>query len=168
MELINTFSLARHAGEYNTWPLASRLLFEGRDTGTAIKGYAVEAQYRWSEGYLLVTSWDCPFEESNNFTLLGSNFRPLATHELGAMYASFLLIKHWPISAHELRLHYDEDIFYTLRIAEKAGLFRKRLSLELALFESPERDPQALASIQENEKRLQEIRAVLSKDQQRG
>jgi hypothetical protein len=166
MELINTFSLARHTGEYSTWPLASRLLFEGRDTGTAIKGYAIEAQYRWREGYLLITSWECPFEESNNFTLLDKHFRPVATCELGAMYASFLLIKHWPVSAHELRLHYDDNIFYTLRIAEKAGLFRKRLSLELALFESPELDSQALLSIQEHEKALRDIKALLSKPDQ--
>jgi hypothetical protein len=168
MELINTFSLARHTGEYSTWPLASRLLLQGRDTGTAIKGYALEAQYRWSEGYLLISSWECPFEESNSFTLLDKHFRAMAICELGAMYASFLLVKHWPVSASELRLHYDDKVFYTLRIVEKMGLFKKRLSLELETFESPENDPHALASIQENEKRLQEIGSVLSKDQQLG
>jgi hypothetical protein len=162
MDLINNFSLARHPGEYNTWPLASRLLFQARDTGTAIKGYAVEAQYRWREGYLLITSWECPFEESNNFTLLDNNFRPVASNSLCVPYASFLLQKHWPVSANELRLHYDEKLFYTLRIAEKDGLFRKRMSLELALFEFPERDPQALASIRASEKCMEEIRAVLS------
>ena len=72
MELQQRFSLAKHVGPYEHWPARTALLCDGVPTGTQIEGYVIEAQYRCEAGHLLITSFDCPFEESNSFTLLTS------------------------------------------------------------------------------------------------
>jgi hypothetical protein len=158
MERIDAFSLAKHEGPYEKWPRRTRLYFNGNDTGVDIPGYIVEGQYRCSEGYLLITSHDCPFEESNDFLLLGSDFRVLAQNRLGVPYASFLIHAHWPISSQSLRLHYYERLFFTLSIEKSTGFFRSLPRLALKPFDEPESDATASSSIACLQRNLQEIR----------
>jgi len=157
METIKAFSLAKHEGLYETWPRRTRLYFNGGDTGSEIPGYIVEGQYRCSDGYLLITSHDCPFEESNDFLLLGDDFQILARTQLAVPYGSFLLNAHWPVSSHSLRLHYYERLFFTLSVENRSGLFRSRPRLVLKPFDEPENDAAASASIAELQRRLGEI-----------
>jgi hypothetical protein len=42
---------------------------------------------------LLVTDYDCPFEECTNFILLDAAFKKRASQSLGVPYGSFLLEK---------------------------------------------------------------------------
>jgi hypothetical protein len=157
MKQIKAFSLAKHEDPYEKWPRLTRLYFNGADTGSEIPGYIVEGQYRCSDGYLLITSHDCPFEESNDFLLLDDDFQILARNQLAVPYGAFLLNAHWPISSHSLRLHYYERLFFTLSVEKRTGLFRSRLRLVLKPFDEPENDAAASASIAELQHRLREI-----------
>ena len=116
MEEIDNFSLETHQGPYEKWPRKSRLFFNETDTLVKIPGYDIEAQYKCEWGYLLITSQDCLFEESNDFILLDSKFRVLATNELLVEYGTFLLYAHWPTSSCTLRLHYLSEDFYDLSV----------------------------------------------------
>ncbi|HYF64885.1 MAG TPA: hypothetical protein VD886_18820, partial [Herpetosiphonaceae bacterium] len=75
MDLITCFSLERHPGPYESWPLESRLLEDGRPTATFLTGYSVERQFRAPAGFVLATSCDCPFEERTTFYLLDERRR---------------------------------------------------------------------------------------------
>ncbi len=99
IEALSCFSLARHDGPYDTWPDATRLFFEQRDTGRKLRGFALEAQFRVDDRYLLVTSYDCPFEELTRFYLLDARFRILGHVWKGWAYTSWLLKSITPESA---------------------------------------------------------------------
>lgn len=130
MDAIDTFSLASHAGPYERWPSTTALFAEGRPTGTSVPGYVLEAQYRCADGYLLITSWDCPFEEANDFVLLDERFARRAHASLGVPYGSFLLESHTPAGPRELVLRYDGKTVYRLTIHPPAG-WRRWFSLRL-------------------------------------
>lgn len=91
MNPISKFSLEAHDGPYEKWPLKSRLLLDGKPTGTSLAGYSLLHQFEIADGYFLVHDWDCPFEEKTHFTLLGHELRVLSSHGLGAPYWSWLL-----------------------------------------------------------------------------
>ena len=163
MELQQRFSLAKHVGPYEHWPVKTALLCDGVPTGTQIEGYVIEAQYRCAHGHLLITSFDCPFEEANSFTLLDDRFQVLAEAKLGVMYGSFLLNDHWPLDRHTLQLHYDTRRFYRLHIVPPGGLLRRRHRLRLTRDDRAwPGDARALASVRDLEARLAAVRAGLS------
>ena len=162
MEAQQRFSLAKHEGPYERWPVKTALLCDGVPTGTQIAGYVIEAQYRCAHGHLLITSFDCPFEEANSFTLLDDRFQVLAEAKLGVMYGSFLLNNHWPLDGHTLHLHYDMRCFYRLHVDPPGGLLHRRHRLRLTRDDRawPD-DPRAAASVHALENRLAAVRAGL-------
>jgi hypothetical protein len=83
MEPIELFSLVPCDAEL---PIA-RLLSNGRDVGE-VKGRAIEAQFRYRRGYLIITSDGNPFEEIAHIYLLGHDFHVVDLVWLGAMYHS--------------------------------------------------------------------------------
>lgn len=147
MERIASLSLPLHAGPYDQWPRQTSLLHDGRPTATMVPGYVIEAQYRCDDGYLVVTSYDCPFEEANEFLLLSDTFHMLASTSLGQPYASYWLYAHWPVSPNEVRLHYGDALFFTLTINRRAGLFGSRRRLDLTHFTNVEGDLAAMESM---------------------
>ncbi len=116
MQAIDRYRLETHNGPYASWPSTSHLIVDGRLTTQRAPGYVIEAQYRTPHGDVLITSYDCPFEESNAFVLLDAQHRCVAKKSLGGWYASFLLHAHWPINASTLVLHYAEALFFTLSV----------------------------------------------------
>lgn len=157
------FSLAKHEGPYERWPVKTALLCDGLPTDTQIEGYVIEAQYRCDAGHLLITSFDCPFEESNSFTLLDDRFQVLATAELLVPYGAFLLNAHWPLDDATLQLHYDTRCFYRLRIVPPGGLLRRRHRLRLTRDDRAwPNDPRAAASVHALENRLAAVCAGMS------
>lgn len=158
MKKIGSFTLEKHEGVYEHWPRRTRLFFDGVDTGTKIPGFIIEAQYECDHGYLLITSQDCPFEESNDFTLLSPSFHSIAHNDLGAPYDSYLLHAHWPITENSIRLHYYENVFMTLSIQKSWSIFGRKSKLVLKRFRNPERDQQATASLNDLKKQLEESR----------
>jgi hypothetical protein len=136
MHLIEGFSLEQHAGPYEKWPALTRLYFHGADTGTRVRGYVVDGQYRCAQGYLLILSFDCMFEEANEFVLLGPTFKALARRMLGAPYSTFLIEAHWPVAADALMTRYGADLFY--RVSIQRGWFgRWKIRLQAQSSASP-------------------------------
>ena len=92
MNATNRFSLETHAGPYESWPLRSRLILDGTPSGLKVNGYVLLHQFETTAGFLLVTDYDCPFEESVNFVLISKDLRKvLGERSVGAMYGTFLL-----------------------------------------------------------------------------
>jgi hypothetical protein len=91
MNPITRLTLEQHDGPYEKWPLRSRLLLDGEPTGLTLPGYVLLHQFETPEGYLLVTDYDCPFEEMTNFILLSTDLRILSCRSLGWMYETYLL-----------------------------------------------------------------------------
>lgn len=110
MKALNTFELARHDGPYDSWPLRTGLIRNGSATGKAIPGFVIEAQYEYRDGFLLVTSWDCPFEEAQTFLLLSRELDVLAEETIGAAYASVWMEGHEPIDDRAVLFHCDGDL----------------------------------------------------------
>jgi hypothetical protein len=131
MEPITAFSVARHEGPYETWPLRTKLFVDGRDSGTDIPGYVIEAQYKGRDYYLIVTSWDCVFEESNDFVLLDFDFKELARVQLGAWYNTFLLDQHASTDPDTIELQYAKDLRYRLSVDRDNSVWRRAPRLVL-------------------------------------
>ena len=91
MKPITRFALEKHDGPYETWPLRSRLSLDGRPTDISLPGYTLLHQFEASNGYILVTDYDCPFEEITNFALISKQLRLQSCRWLGWMYETFLL-----------------------------------------------------------------------------
>ena len=72
----------------------SRLLRAGVDAGTELPGCVLDAQYRHDGGYLFVTSWDCPFEETLNVIVTDPALRIVAQMAIGVPYATVWLEGH--------------------------------------------------------------------------
>lgn len=86
---IDAFSLARHAGPYAEWPRTTPLWRDGAPTATAVPGYALLRQYVLpGPRYLLITDWDCPYEEATEVLLIDGDLRLRARRSFGAPYAS--------------------------------------------------------------------------------
>jgi len=129
IEIIDSFSLVSHEGPYELWPSKTKIIFEGVDTREEVAGYVVELQFKVGDHYLLITSYDCSFEESNSFILLNQSFETITITEIGQAYSSFLLEEHKVINDKEIVLKYDDDYFIKLKIQpNRRGLFSKKLS----------------------------------------
>ncbi len=91
METTSRFSLESHSGPYEKWPLRSRVIVDGEHSRTVIPGYSLLHQFKFEIGYLLVTDYDCPFEEATSFILLGLSNELLSHRTLAVPYGSFNL-----------------------------------------------------------------------------
>jgi hypothetical protein len=163
LQPITTFSLATHTGRYENWPLRTPLFADGVPTNATVPGYVIDGQYRCDDGYLLITSWDCPFEESYDFVLLSDDFRQLSHATLGVPYGTYLLHAHWPLDDRSVQLHFQTSQFYTLSI-RPPGRLRRRPHLTLVHHVVAPSDERSRASMAELEASLAEIRAALERD----
>src|SRR5262245_51659281 len=91
MKPIDRFTLEKHDGPYESWPLRSRLFLDGKPTGISLPGYSLLQQVETPDGYILVTDYDCPFEEITNFALVSKKLRLQSCRWLGWMYETVLL-----------------------------------------------------------------------------
>lgn len=66
-------------------------MVDGELTRTRIPGYCLLHQFKTQFGYLLITDFDCPFEEATSFSLLSFSNQLLSHHTLGVPYGSFNL-----------------------------------------------------------------------------
>ena len=93
MEPTTCFTLESHAGPYEKWPLRSRVLIDAIASDTLIPGYTLLHQFKTSLGYLLITDFDCPFEEATSFSLLDFSYKLISHRKLGVPYGSFNLAR---------------------------------------------------------------------------
>ncbi|UXU86791.1 hypothetical protein [Burkholderia sp. S-53] len=89
MKPVDRFTLETHDGPYESWPSRTHVLVGGVRAGLAVSGYVLLRQFETPAAYLLVTDYDCPFEEAVTFTLVSKDPLKLrAQRTVGAMYAS--------------------------------------------------------------------------------
>lgn len=89
---ITRFSLEKHRGSYERWPQKTRLVAEGAMLELAICGYTLLRQYETEAGYLLVTDYDCIYEEAISFTLIDKACTRVLSHrQIGAPYQTYWL-----------------------------------------------------------------------------
>ena len=89
MKPIERFTLETHDGPYETWPSRTHARVNGERCGLTVSGYVLLRQFETPDAYLLVTDYDCPFEEAVTFTLVSKDpLKALARRTVGAMYAS--------------------------------------------------------------------------------
>ena len=162
MEPITRFSLVTHEGPYDQWPRATAMLIDGAPSGVSVPGYVIDAQYRCDDGYLLVTSYDCPFEESYTCLLLADDLSVRARADLGVPYGTFLLHAHWPTGDRTLLLHFQLSLFFSLTIQPPAGFFRPSHALRLRRESHGALGARARDSVEELETRLAAIREQLN------
>ena len=116
MTPLDRFSLEMHEGPWQTWPLQSRLLENGRATSVCISGYFLRHQFETPDGYLFIADYDCPFEEVQKFTLVSRDYAVLATASLGGGYSSFWIDRlDWLDDRHLQITDRDEMWMLTLR-----------------------------------------------------
>jgi hypothetical protein len=133
MQPVDAFRLATHAGPYDTWPARTPLLHaDGRPTGRTVPGYTLLHQFRVGDDWLLLTDWDCPYEEATEVLLLDAQLRLVARRSFGAPYASWMLDGVDRLGDDALRLRFVGGPAIALRVAALApwwspGRWRSRL-----------------------------------------
>jgi len=84
------------------------------------------------DNYLIITSQDCPFEESNDFILLNKKYKIIGKKSLCEAYNSFLLEKFKIISNTELKIKYNSERFISLNVNPDAkGVFKNKINYEV-------------------------------------
>jgi hypothetical protein len=127
---ITEFSLEEHAGPYETWPGKSALYADTVPTDCTVPGYVIEGQYSWDGGFLLITSYDCPSEESQEFVLLDSSFQFLSKKSLGVMHGSYLLMSHQVVSDDGIELLFAGGERWRLQVRPGKWPACRRLRLQ--------------------------------------
>jgi hypothetical protein len=120
--ILDRFALETHDGPYEKWPPKSRLIVDGALTEARVPGYSLLHQFEITDGYLLVTDYDCPFEEATNFILLDRQLEILAHRSIGAPYCSFLLEKIEWLDDHNLIAVFYQDDRWKVSIRHRRGL----------------------------------------------
>lgn len=120
MKKISTFSFKQQLGPYETWSLCSELIMNGKRTGKYVPGFIIGAQYAYKDLFLLVTSWDCPYEESQEFILLSKDLTVLCKKHIGHIYSTVLLEDHEPIAEDQVLFHCNNDT--DILVTAKSGL----------------------------------------------
>jgi hypothetical protein len=162
MEPVTRFSVETHSGPYEDWPRRTALLDDGRATGRTVPGYVIEGQYRCDDGYLLIMSEDCPFDESYTFLLLGNDLSQRARVTMGV--PPKLLHTHWPVSDRSVRLHFYTRIVYTLTIRRGSSWWQPDYALRLTNDGAAADDAIAQRSMAELERDLEVIRERLERE----
>ncbi len=165
MQATARFALETHAGPYERWPSSSRLIVDGTPVDARVPGYVIDAQYRTPFGTLLVTSFDCPFEESSCFLLLDEALRIVARKELVAPYASWLLDAHWPDASGALVLHYQVGAFFRLEVMPPRRWWPRRPWLRLTRVVHWRRDPRMCAAHAALEAQLRALACAHAEDE---
>lgn len=106
MQPLQRFALEKHSGPYEKWPARTRVIVDGVLHATlAIPGYDLLRQYETALGFVLITEYDCPFEEAVSITLVAPDLsRVICTSTIGAAYYTFWLDEVEWIDAHHFRL----------------------------------------------------------------
>jgi hypothetical protein len=138
VEKISIFSLERHEGPYEKWPRRTRLFVKGEPSRTTVPGYTLLHQFLTEYGYLLVTDYDCPFEEATNFILLDqTSLKVLSCRRLSAPYGSFLLESFEWINSWSAKITFYQDDHWLLTLNLKGFPFLP-LRMHVQRIQSPE------------------------------
>ena len=131
MTPITLFSLQTHTGDYQKWPLKTLLLKNATPTQAHLPGYQILHQFQLNSGeYLLITDWDCPFEEATEMLLLSAELALIARHSFSVPYGSFNLEALQVIDDANLTLtFYQNDCKQVTITTEKTWLLGSRIKV---------------------------------------
>ena len=110
MKKISTFSLKKQTSPYEAWQLKSELLINGERTDKFVPGFVIEAQYSFKDFYLIVTSWDCAYEESQEFLLLSKDLEVLSKKHIGELYSTVWIEYHEIVAKNQVLFHCNGDM----------------------------------------------------------
>ena len=108
MNIINKFSLQKHDGKYESWPLKSSLYYCGEELGVEIPGYVIDKQFELADYFLLFISWDCPFEEACEVYVLNKLKKIVSSYGFNASYNSYNLLTVTELSKNHYKLIFSE------------------------------------------------------------
>lgn len=128
------FSLRTPANGPDYSALNSSLLYKGQETGVDVQGIVLDHQFSLSDGYVLVTSWDCPFEEGYEVSLLNREMKLVSHKSIGPIYSSYQLDSMEVVGKSAFRLLFTNGEVYNLVVrAKQIFPFGSRLSLSRAV-----------------------------------
>lgn len=106
MQPLQRFALEKHSGPYQAWPMRTRVIVDGTPHPTlAIPGYVLLRQYETPLGFVLITDYECPYEEAVSVTLVSRDLSSVVgTGTIGAAYGTFWLDDVEWIDAQHFRL----------------------------------------------------------------
>lgn len=139
MQPITDYRLAQPPGESAPRPLRTPLLYsDGRETGCKVPGFVLLHQFRVGVETLLITDWDCPYEEATEVMLLDATHRQVARRSFGAMYSSWALRQVEVVDARRLRLDFYGGPSLRVAVRDAApwwspAAWRSRLAVESVL-----------------------------------
>ena len=120
MREISCFSFKPQPGPYESWSLCSELIQDGKRTGKFVPGFVIGAQYAYKDLYLIATSWDCPYEESQEFILLSKDLTVLCKKHIGHIYSTVILESHEAIAEDQVLFHCNDGM--DIIVTAKSGL----------------------------------------------
>ena len=116
MTPIEKFSLQTHQGEYEKWPSKSQLYYCGENVGIKLPGYIIEKQFELPHYFLILNSWDCPFEEGCEVIVLNKKFTIVGHYSFMPFYNSFLLDGISELSQDHYKLTFNGEEFFELSL----------------------------------------------------
>ncbi len=116
MNLIDKFSLQKHEGEYEDWPLKSSLYYCGKELGVKVSGYVIERQFELNDYFLLLLNWDCPFEEGCEIVVINKDLNVVGSHSITPFYNSYNLHDITELSKDRYRLTFNESECFELMV----------------------------------------------------
>lgn len=133
MHATERFTLEQHTGPYEAWPAKTRLWVDGKPSAVQVPGYQLLKQFVVDDGYLLITDYDCPYEEATSFILLDQLLQLVSRKTVGAPYCSECLERIDWLSPRQARVVFYRDVIWSLTI-RRWGLpyLRPRLVLKPA------------------------------------
>jgi len=129
---VNRFAIKMRGEPYDSLSHRSRLIVDGQLTSFSVPGHTLLHQFETSSCYLLVTDYDCPFEESVCFVAISKDIRrTLDSRCVGAPYASYLLKDiHWTDERHFYATFVDRTDRWSFSIREhEIPMLRRKLKM---------------------------------------
>jgi hypothetical protein len=116
MNPINRFSLEKHEGPYEKWPLRTQLYMDNKPTRTYVSGFVLLHQFETVDSYLLILDDDCPFEERATVVLLNQKLRVRSQRSFWFPYESYLLENVTCLDKNRIILTFYENIHKLITI----------------------------------------------------
>ncbi|MCS6884939.1 MAG: hypothetical protein RMM17_00645 [Acidobacteriota bacterium] len=115
MESTNLFSTRRINKPDTT---SSEIIYRGQPTGLILEGLILEQQFACKNGYLLLLTDDCPFEEGLHIHLLNFELQHLDTINMGKAYLPGML-QNVTSSNETLNFSFFGDDSWQLRVLQQ-------------------------------------------------
>ena len=106
------------------------MYYSGISLGIKVLGYVIEKQFELTDYFLLLISWDCPFEEGCEIVVLNKSKNIVGCYSFNAPYNSYNLIAIVELSSHRYKLTFNDLEYVELWINyPKKHLFSKVITV---------------------------------------